>query len=403
MLSCLKKNKILTSFFILFALLFGFESSLKSQSNNVDLSKDSIIKEKLNKDYLKKNPDEYYILGSGDAIDIVVSPEYPELNQKKTIDGDGRLILSKLNRVYVKGLTVDELNELLNDAYKEYVKYPLLQTTVINYRPIKIYVDGEVANPGFHTLQGYTSIKNEILNKNIDFIGTQINSNDIDINDDEASVAKFNNTDNLNTFYFPTVFDVIRKAGGLTYFSDITNVELIRINNLSNGGGLKKTSLNFNKVFDGDASQNLRVYDGDRIIIKRRNELDKQNITKAIRSNINPKYIDVYVNGRVNIPGKKTLPKVSTLNDVLLISGGPKVIKGNVNLISFSNQGMVEKKVIKYKKNARNGSKQNPFLKHNDIVYVWNNLLSTSAEVIEEVSKPFQGLLSTYGLIKAFD
>ena len=48
MLSCLKKNKILTSFFILFALLFSFESSLKSQSNNVDLSKDSIIKEKLN-------------------------------------------------------------------------------------------------------------------------------------------------------------------------------------------------------------------------------------------------------------------------------------------------------------------------------------------------------------------
>ena len=42
------------------------------------------LKEKLNKGYFKRNPDEYYILGSGDAIDIVVSPEYPELNQKKT-------------------------------------------------------------------------------------------------------------------------------------------------------------------------------------------------------------------------------------------------------------------------------------------------------------------------------
>ena len=42
--------------------------------------------------------------------------------------------------------------------------------------------------------------------------------------------------------------------------------------------GLKKTSLNFNKVFD-DASQNLRVYDGDRYK-KRRNELDKQNIKR---------------------------------------------------------------------------------------------------------------------------
>ncbi len=401
----MNKVKIYTKFLILFAILLGFNSTLKSQSNDLEVSNNKIDELKLNKSYLKKNPNEYYILDSGDSIDIVVSPEYPELNQKKTIDGTGYIILSKLNRVYVKGLTVDELNELLNDAYKEYVKYPLLQTTVINYRPIKIYVDGEVTYPGLHRLQGYTSINNEIFKKNLDFIGTQKNANNFSIEDPgkNSSDAQFSNIDNLNTFYFPTVFDVIRKAGGLTYFSDISNVELVRVNNLSNGGGLKKTSLNFNEVFNGDSSQNLRVYDGDRIIIKRSNELDKQNIAKAIRSNINPKYIDIYVNGRVNIPGKKTLPKISTLNDVLLISGGPKVIKGPVNLISFSNQGMVEKKVIKYRKNARNGSKQNPFLKNNDIVYVGNNLLSTSAEVIEEVSRPFQGILSTYGLIKAFD
>ena len=57
----------------------------------------------------------FYILGPGDVIEIMVSPEYPELNQINTINGNGRIIISKLNSIYVSGLTVNELIKLLSD------------------------------------------------------------------------------------------------------------------------------------------------------------------------------------------------------------------------------------------------------------------------------------------------
>ena len=61
---------------------------------------------------------------------------------------------------------------------------------------------------------------------------------------------------------------------------------------------------------------------------------------------------------------------------------------------------MIAKK-IRFNRNAKGGTKNNPYLKNNDIIFVGNNLFSTSSEVIQEVSAPFQGLLSVYGLIKA--
>ena len=45
--------------------------------------------------------------------------------------------------------------------------------------------------------------------------------------------------------YFTTLFDAIREAGGITNYSDLSNIEVKRINNISNGGGYKKTELDF--------------------------------------------------------------------------------------------------------------------------------------------------------------
>lgn len=306
-----------------------------------------------------------------------------------------------MNRVYVQGLTINELNQALNESYLQYVKFPSLSTRVVNYRPLKIYLDGEVENPGLHILPGYTKLNNLIRRSPI-----------IENPSTEGEFFEPNNAESLNSiyqdeifdsFYFPTVFDAIREAGGLTYFSDISKIEVIRVNPISNGSGFIQRNLNFEKVFSDNSSENIRIYDGDKIIINKSKDIDSQKIAKAIRSNINPKFINVFVNGRVKLPGKKTLPKISSMNDALMLSGGPKVIRGSINLISFSNKGLVEKRKLRYNKNAINGSKQNPFLKSNDIIFVGDNILSTSSEVISEVTKPFQGLLSVYGLVKAIN
>ena len=52
----------------------------------------------------------------------------------------------------------------------------------------------------------------------------------------------------------------------------------------------------------GDNSQNIRIYDGDTIKIAKLSELNKNNINKAIKYNLNPKFINVFVAGRVKNP-----------------------------------------------------------------------------------------------------
>ena len=67
------------------------------------------------------------------------------------------------------------------------------------------------------------------------------------INDNQNSEnTKFLNSDRLiNSPFFSTVFDAIRSSGGITQFSDLTSIKVIRKNSISNGGGKIQTTINF--------------------------------------------------------------------------------------------------------------------------------------------------------------
>ena len=60
--------------------------------------------------YLKKLPVSDYILGPGDTIKINVSRDYPELETIVKIGREGTIYLPKIKRVYIGGLTINELN-----------------------------------------------------------------------------------------------------------------------------------------------------------------------------------------------------------------------------------------------------------------------------------------------------
>ncbi len=354
----------------------------------------------ISEDYLKKIPDEEYILDSGDTIQIRVSEEINKIESPILINGDGTVFLPNLNRVYVAGLTINELSSILNDAYKEFILNPSVQIEIISYRPITIFIEGEVNNPGRKVLDGAlsaeslkTSFNSPSLEERFDY-GNELNfANKID------SINSFE----LNTnFYFPTIFDAIRSSGGITEYSDLKRVLIVRKDTLSNNGGFKSTELNLEKslTFE-DASQNIRILDGDRIIMQRLSKPNQSSIIDAIEYDLNPKFINVSVFGRVNAPGKITLTRKSTLNDAITISGGAKTLRGKIKLISFENNGAIQNRIINYKKRNSRGSKNNPFLKEGDLIIIDSSFLSNSSEVIAELTSPFQGLFSTYGLIKA--
>ena len=137
--------------------------------------------------------------------------------------------------------------------------------------------------------------------------------------------------------YFPTVFEAIRLAGGITPFSDLSNIRVVRKNSPMNGGGKIQTNLNFLALInDGDNSQNIRIYDGDVISIRKSESESVEQLSKAIKSNLNPKYINVFVSGMVESPGLIQVSRSSTLNEAIVFAGGKKILSGPVTLIRIN-------------------------------------------------------------------
>ena len=72
-------------------------------------------------------------------------------SNKYVVYDDGTIILPLLNVVHVEGYTIKELNAMLIERYREFLKSPYLKVTVKNH---KIYVLGEVAKQGVVPLEG---------------------------------------------------------------------------------------------------------------------------------------------------------------------------------------------------------------------------------------------------------
>mgnify|MGYP001416118097 CR=1 FL=1 len=399
----MRKRYFLASFFFLLNSSFSLGHSLLSETQN---KIDDISQIKVDPNYLNFSPENDYIIGPGDVLNILISRDYPELlTLPKLVDGEGTIYLPRLNRVYVSGLSVDELNDILNEAFKKFVKYPSVEVTVTGYRPIRVFVDGEVTSPGMKRLEGSASLNSPDSSQYVeDYSQPQDRKN---FNTSAVPTAqslqysKFS-TDIKNSNFFPTVFDAIRKSDGITEYSDLSNIELIRQNKVSAGGGKITTTLDLSSLLNsGDNSQNIRIYDSDIIRVKRAKKPNKKILTKAILSNLNNKFLEVSVLGRVNLPGLTKVSKASSLNDAIDMAGGTKVMKGPATFLRFNNDGTIDKRRFGLSKRAKRGSFKNPLLRNGDLILVGESPLTATNQVLTEIFAPFVGIYSTYGIIKA--
>ena len=121
----------------------------------------------LDTNYFKKIPQNDYIIGSGDTLRIFISREYPELLSLVTVDGEGTIYLPRTSRILLKDYQLKN-KQSFDQRYKEFVKFPNVEVEVTSYRPIKVLVNGEVANPGVKTLQGSITLASQDQELNID-------------------------------------------------------------------------------------------------------------------------------------------------------------------------------------------------------------------------------------------
>jgi len=293
-------------------------------------------KEKLD-NYIRNIPNNnFYILGPGDVLSLKVSENSKELDKLFSINNEGLANLKRLKRIYVAGLTIGELTNILNSEYANYVNNPDVELDVQIYRPLKVYIDGEIEIPGIHVIPGSYSTQDELLK----FHKFQKKEKfPTDFSDNSANILNLpleGKAQIANTF-FPTLMDVIRQSGGVTNFADLSNITVVRNNSISNGGGKISSKVNLMETINlKDESQNLRIMDGDLIEIPKATSSNSSQIAQAYKSNINPRFIEVSIRPpNSSSMSSIQLPRNSSLNQAVEIATN-SFLTGDIKFLRFN-------------------------------------------------------------------
>jgi polysaccharide export outer membrane protein len=347
-----------------------------------------------------------YILGPGDSLQIDVL-DLPEFSGTVSIGPDGTIYLPRLRALYVEGLTIEELRLFLTEQYKAYIRYPELYIRPIRYRPIRIYVGGEVKRPGYYTLSGDNELSRLSDSAEAQQLqnGTATAVTRPGLNQAPDGQSIRSGASNLSTFgqVFPTIFDAIRTAQGITPYSDLAQVQVTRRQAISSGGGRLRANLNFlSLITEGDESQNIRLFDGDVVSVGKSPTVLREQLLKAGQTNLTPQFLQVYVSGRVEQPGAVTLPQGSSLVQAIDLAGGTKVLHGKVEFIRFTREGEIDRRIFGFKSDAPSGDYRNPVLMAGDVVRLRETALTKSLAVVNEITTPAIGIYSVYSLFDGF-
>ncbi|MED5384761.1 MAG: polysaccharide biosynthesis/export family protein, partial [Cyanobacteriota bacterium] len=213
---------------------------------------------------LKKNSYRYR-LGPGDQLSMTVF-KMEGYEAKVEVLSDGTINLPRIGTIEVWGLTLEEAKQSITSSYAKILRRPLVHLDLVAPRPIKVTVTGDVETPGVFSLP-----------------------------------AKGDGG-------WPTLVDVVRKAGGIGATGDLSRLELIRP---SQTPGVEPTRYSFDYLSilrDGGHAPIPLIYDGDSIRVYTAENLSNSDMITAAASNFAPDTIKVNVIGEVAKPGVVEVP-----------------------------------------------------------------------------------------------
>lgn len=206
-----------------------------------------------------------YTLGAGDRIALNIF-QVEEYSGEYPVAVDGTINLPLVGGVNVSGLTLAETSDAVSQKYATYLKRPIVTVGLVNPRPLKIAVSGEVDNPGSY----------------------------------EVPLTGENQK-------FPTVTDMIEQAGGINTIADVRNVRVQRT--------IKDKEVVFNaNLWDlltkGAIRQDISLRDGDTVFVPTTEEISTSELGRLSQASFGLQVdepISVAVVGEVYRPGSHTV------------------------------------------------------------------------------------------------
>ena len=291
---------------------------------------------------------------------------------------DGTINLPRLGTVVVWGLTLEEARQRITDGYSRFLRRPLVYLDLVEQRPVRVTVTGEVLRPGIFTLP--VSSKGS------------------------SKSAKDATSVSLDGGGWPTLVDVVQRAGGISATGDLARLELLRPSPHP-GGPTESYFFDYLTVLkNGGFAPNPLIYDGDSIRVHKATAPTNVDLLTTGVSNFAPAAINVQVVGEVLSPGVVQINTSAPLSRAILASGGV-TRRGSVkrvDLIRMDRQGRTTVKQLRYDPNAVLSSANNPPLRNGDVVVVDRNAFTKVTDTMSDAMLPLEPIVdaaSVYRLL----
>ncbi|MBE9076318.1 SLBB domain-containing protein [Romeria aff. gracilis LEGE 07310] len=301
--------------------------------------------------------DQGYVLGTGDRISINLLG-IPDYSGEYQVLADGHINPPVIGPVAVGGMTVQQAKEEITQRYSVYVKRPVVTLSLLEARPVRIAIAGEVHRPGSY----------------------ELNSTE------EPGPA--------------TVTDVVQLAGGITQSANIREIQVFRTQP-NRPGAAQLIDVNLWELLKtGDLSQDLALRDGDTVVIPTATALEASETAALASASFSPDVISINVVGEVESPGAVEVPPNTPLNQALLAAGGftNRARTGTVELVRLNPDGTATQRTIEVDLAAGVNEENNPPLRPNDAVVVNRSGLARASDTTGAVLSPLFGILRLFSI-----
>lgn len=290
-----------------------------------------------------------YVLGIGDSIAATVE-RFPELNFSSQIDLQGNILVPLVGKLQIAGLTPEEVQDLLQRRFSEFVAAPRVTVVLAGLRPATITIAGEVLRPGFYSLAP----------------GAQLTT-------------------------------ALQAAGGTSNTADLRTI-IVRRRAADNSIIEQQIDL-FTPLQNASALPDVRLRDGDAVVVLRlevgttrdydpslaaRSTLAQQQITIRVLS---------YPQGRI---GNLNLANGSTFVDALS-SLAPSLDTANLRQIALIRFDPERGEVVTQRIDGRSAlmgdASQNVPLQNEDVIVVGRSLIGRIEYALGLVTRPFRDFL----------
>ncbi|MDJ0737255.1 MAG: polysaccharide biosynthesis/export family protein [Nostocaceae cyanobacterium] len=298
---------------------------------------------------LKQAEDKIRLLLNRYVVDPIVVlslvGQRPDLSFQAGINPEGNILVPRVGTISLQGLTVQEAQEKIRLSLSRILVDPVVVVSLISPRPVRITISGEITRPGIYP------------------IGSQT----------------------------PRITEALLLAGGSSMMADLRQVQVRR--QLVDGSVISQTIDLYTPLQNGGSPPELRLQDGDAIIVPRR-ELgnnDDYDRNLVARSSLAVSQIRVRVlNNAVGGLSTVVLPNGSNFIDALSGVSTNNAKLRSIALIRFDpERGRAITQKLDAKKALAGDASQNVALQDNDVIVIGATLIGRITRAINNILRPF--------------